>query len=133
MGLSDELIEMLFVYPGEQGKGYGKRLLEYATRKKQLDKVDVNIVLVKDKLIDFFSELFVILYKEKQLDKVDVNEQNEKALSFYLHMGFQIISFMQRDCTPPGSCRLMTRSRQKSRKSIRGGLAAGCWLSVVMN
>ena len=36
---------------------------------------------------------------------------------------------MQRDCTPPGSCRLMTRSRQKSRKSIRGGLAAGCWLS----
>lgn len=60
MGLSDELIEMLFVYPGEQGKGYGKRLLEYATQKKQLDKVDVN-------------------------------EQNEKALSFYLHMGFQII------------------------------------------
>lgn len=42
MGLSDELIEMLFVNPGEQGKGYGKRLLEYATRKKQLDKVDVN-------------------------------------------------------------------------------------------
>lgn len=65
MGLSDELIEMLFVYPGEQGKGYGKRLLEYATRKKQLDKVDVN-------------------------------EQNEKALSFYLHMGFQIIG---RDAT----------------------------------
>lgn len=60
MGLSDELIEMLFVNPSEQGKGYGKRLLEYATRKKQLDKVDVN-------------------------------EQNEKALSFYLHMGFQII------------------------------------------
>lgn len=60
MGLSDELIEMLFVNPGEQGKGYGKRLLEYATRKKQLDKVDVN-------------------------------EQNEKALSFYLHMGFQTI------------------------------------------
>ena len=47
MGLSDELIEMLCVNPGEQGKGYGKRLLEYA--------------------------------------------QNEKALSFYLHMGFQII------------------------------------------
>ena len=65
MGLSDELIEMLFVNPGEQGKGYGKRLLEYATRKKQLDKVDVS-------------------------------EQNEKALSFYLHMGFQIIG---RDAT----------------------------------
>lgn len=59
MGLSDELIEMLFVNPGEQGKGYGKRLVEYAIQKKQMDKVDVN-------------------------------EQNEKALSFYLHMGFQI-------------------------------------------
>ena len=26
MGLSDELIEMLFVHPDEQGKGYGKQL-----------------------------------------------------------------------------------------------------------
>lgn len=42
MGLSDEQIEMLFVAPGEQGKGYGKRLLQYAVRKKQINKVDVN-------------------------------------------------------------------------------------------
>ena len=27
MGLSDELIEMLFVHPDEQGKGYGKQLM----------------------------------------------------------------------------------------------------------
>ena len=43
-----------------QGKGYGKRLMEYARDKKHMDKVDVN-------------------------------EQNEKALQFYLHLGFQII------------------------------------------
>ena len=29
---------------------------------------------------------------KKQMDKVDVNEQNEKALQFYLHLGFQVIS-----------------------------------------
>lgn len=65
MGLSDELIEMLFVHPDEQGKGYGKQLINYA-----LD--------------------------EKQINKVDVNEQNEKALRFYLKRGFDVIG---RDAT----------------------------------
>lgn len=60
MGLSDELIEMLFVHPDEQEKGYGKRLIEYAIR-------------------------------QKQIDKVDVNEDNDQALRFYQHLGFEII------------------------------------------
>lgn len=59
MGLSDELIEMLFVHPDEQRKGYGKRLVEFAIHRKQIDKVDVN-------------------------------EENEKALQFYLNLGFRI-------------------------------------------
>lgn len=42
MGLSDELIEMLFVHPAQQGKGLGKTLLEYAIREKKMQKVDVN-------------------------------------------------------------------------------------------
>lgn len=65
-GLSDELIEMLFVHPDSQGKGYGRQLIEFAIQKKQIDKVDVNV-------------------------------QNEKALQFYLHMGFQIIGREETD------------------------------------
>lgn len=42
MGLSDSLIEMLFVDPDEQGHGYGKQLIEFAIRQKQIHKVDVN-------------------------------------------------------------------------------------------
>lgn len=60
MGLSDSLIEMLFVHPLEQGKGYGKKLINYALCRKQIEKVDVN-------------------------------EQNEKALNFYRHLGFHPI------------------------------------------
>lgn len=42
MGLSDELVEMLFVHPDEQGKGYGKQLMEFALHVKHRYKVDVN-------------------------------------------------------------------------------------------
>ncbi len=42
MGLSDEMVEMLFVLPTEQGKGYGSALLDYAFEEKQIRKIDVN-------------------------------------------------------------------------------------------
>ncbi len=42
MGLSDEMLEMLFVLPNEQGCGYGKALVHYAIRKRHIYKVDVN-------------------------------------------------------------------------------------------
>lgn len=29
--------------------------------------------------------------KNREIDEVDVNEQNDKALKFYLHMGFEVI------------------------------------------
>lgn len=60
MGISPTVIEMLFVHPAEQGKGYGKQLIRYAVHEK-------NILLV------------------------DVNEQNLKALRFYLNNQFRII------------------------------------------
>ncbi|WP_455967262.1 GNAT family N-acetyltransferase [Bacteroides fluxus] len=42
MGLGGELIEMLFVHPDEQGKGYGKQLMAYALHERHIHKVDVN-------------------------------------------------------------------------------------------
>lgn len=42
MGLSGEQIEMLFVAPQEQRKGYGSRLIDFAVRDKYLDRIDVN-------------------------------------------------------------------------------------------
>lgn len=42
MGLSDEMLEMLFVPPEEQGNGYGKALVDYAINQCKIYKVDVN-------------------------------------------------------------------------------------------
>ena len=35
MGLSNEMIEMLFVAPQEQGKGLGSRLIDFAHKRKR--------------------------------------------------------------------------------------------------
>ena len=37
------------------------------------------------------GELIEFAIRQKQIHKVDVNEQNDKALGFYLRMGFRII------------------------------------------
>ncbi len=42
MGLSDDMVEMLFVLPAEKGKGYGSALLNYALQEKHIHRVDVN-------------------------------------------------------------------------------------------
>lgn len=42
MGLSDDMVEMLFVFPSEKGKGYGSSLLDFALTKKHIRKIDVN-------------------------------------------------------------------------------------------
>lgn len=42
MGLSDDMLEMLFVLSEEQGHGYGKAFVDYAIDKCNIYKVDVN-------------------------------------------------------------------------------------------
>lgn len=47
MGLSDKQIEMLFVHPKEQRKGYGRQLIEFAIHNRHIFNVDVNEQNVK--------------------------------------------------------------------------------------
>lgn len=42
MGLSSDMVEMLFVLPSEKGKGHGIALLEFALHDKHIHKIDVN-------------------------------------------------------------------------------------------
>ena len=42
IGISSDMIEMLFVRPDEMGRGHGLRLLKFAVEEKGLCKVDVN-------------------------------------------------------------------------------------------
>ncbi|MDR2918149.1 MAG: GNAT family N-acetyltransferase [Tannerella sp.] len=42
VGVSGDMLEMLFIHAGSRGKGYGKTLLQYALDHLQITKVDVN-------------------------------------------------------------------------------------------
>lgn len=66
MGISGDMIEMLFVHPDDQGKGYGTILIDFAVSKLGIRKVDVN-------------------------------EQNTKALNFYLSKGFAVTGRDEKD------------------------------------
>lgn len=42
LGVSDEMVEMLFIHPDSRGGGVGKRLLRFAIGELGLRRVDVN-------------------------------------------------------------------------------------------
>ena len=42
MGLSEDMVEILFVLPSEKGQGYGSALLNFAFGEKYIRKIDVN-------------------------------------------------------------------------------------------
>lgn len=42
MGLSEDMVEMLFIHPSYRGRGFGKDLLNFAVRNEGIYRVDVN-------------------------------------------------------------------------------------------
>ena len=84
MGLSDELIEMLFVHPDEQGKGYGKRLIEYAKDKKYMDKVRkrAGIPGVDESIQKYANDEWK--GKENEQETLRQFVRQERQIEFYL-------------------------------------------------
>lgn len=66
VGLSDVLIEMLFVSPDEQGKGYGSKLLAFAVHEKSIRKVDVNEQ--NEKVLHFYENSGFQVYARDACD-----------------------------------------------------------------
>lgn len=68
IGLSDALIEMLFVHPDAQGKGHGRKLLEFAVREKHIRKVDVNEQ--NEKALRFYENRGFKVYARDETDSM---------------------------------------------------------------
>ena len=61
MGIEKQKLEMLFIYPEEQGKGLGRKLLQYAMEKYAVNELTVNEEngLAKD----FYEHMGFSVYK----------------------------------------------------------------------
>jgi len=42
MGLSEGMVQALFIHPDASGKGFGTQLMQFAIKEKQIRRVDVN-------------------------------------------------------------------------------------------
>ncbi|WP_230978938.1 GNAT family N-acetyltransferase [Flavobacterium supellecticarium] len=66
IGLDDDKIEMLFIRPDYRGKGVGKALLDFAVKKQNARKVDVNEQNVQ--AVGFYEYLGFKTVKREPLD-----------------------------------------------------------------
>lgn len=66
LGVSQEMIEMLFIDADARGMGYGKDLLHYATETLALKKVDVNEQ--NEQAVDFYKSQGFKVYERSDKD-----------------------------------------------------------------
>ncbi|MDX3884432.1 MAG: acetyltransferase [Sphingomonas sp.] len=70
MGLSEAHVDSLFVDPAMHGRGIGAAMIDHARGAAGLGRAALS---------------------------VDVNEQNDKAVGFYAHLGFRVAGRSERD------------------------------------
>lgn len=66
MGISERKIDMLFVHPSEQKQGLGKKLVQYALKKYNVNELTVNEQNPHAK--GFYEHLGFRAYKKTQKD-----------------------------------------------------------------
>lgn len=67
MGTNGSRLEMLFISPCEQGKGYGKKLNEYGKNNYGINEVTVNEQNLQ--AVGFYKHIGFITYKRPDLDE----------------------------------------------------------------
>jgi putative acetyltransferase len=66
IGLADRKIEMLFLSPDHFGKGFGRKLVEFAVSAHQTDSVDVNEQ--NRDAVEFYEKLGFMAYERRETD-----------------------------------------------------------------
>jgi putative acetyltransferase len=65
-GVAEQKLEMLFVLPGQQGKGIGRELLLYCMQQWQVNLVDVNEQ--NEAAVGFYKKMGFNVYNTKPVD-----------------------------------------------------------------
>jgi putative acetyltransferase len=67
MGVTDQMLEMLFIANESRGKGFGKKLLKYGIEKYSVNKLGVNEQNPSAK--GFYEHMGFEVYKRSELDE----------------------------------------------------------------
>lgn len=67
MGINQQKLEMLFIYPKEHGHGLGKKLVEYGIKEYSINELGVNEQNLQAK--GFYEHLGFEVYKRTEIDE----------------------------------------------------------------
>jgi putative acetyltransferase len=66
LGVAEQKVEMLFLSPGQIGKGFGKKLMDFAITDLKANKVDVNEQ--NTKAVEFYKKFGFETYERTDKD-----------------------------------------------------------------